>query len=415
MGALESAEDHIRKAEGRTGQGLPFTMEEYVARLERVREAMVRQGIDLLYLTAPESLYYLSGYQAEWYQAQSPEVWPPLSGLAVHNDHDNFILFDTEEEARMIQGTTISTDTRLFETVDLDVMLKTIRKSLAGEGWLGGVVGLEMRSYRPNRVVSEQLQAELERGGCRVVDATHLLRTLRGTKSPPELDCVQEAGRIADIGMRAAIDHMRTGMTELDVYAEVISAMARAGGENPGIPIPVLSGERSAWPHALASRKVIGPGEIVCIDICGVYQRYHANLARTFVMGEPDPRVAHMVDTSAGIVERARELISPNLPVSRFNATMKASYRKAGIWARRIWVGGYELGIAFPPDWVGEFVYDPEREAGEARFHPGTVVNYESNYYLPDGSGSIIIDTFVFDPSCAKALSEIRPGLIVVN
>lgn len=76
----------------------------------------------------------------EWYQAQSPEEWPPLSGIAVHVDHDKFILFDTEEEVVMIRYMTVSTDTRVFGSVDLDIMLDTIVGDLRTEGWVGEFV-----------------------------------------------------------------------------------------------------------------------------------------------------------------------------------------------------------------------------------------------------------------------------------
>jgi hypothetical protein len=78
---------------------VPFSVGEFDDRLTRVRQVMAREDIDLLYLGSPESMFYLSGYQAEWYQGQGPKDWLPLSGLALHMDHDQFILFDEEEEA----------------------------------------------------------------------------------------------------------------------------------------------------------------------------------------------------------------------------------------------------------------------------------------------------------------------------
>src|SRR5262249_27217268 len=78
---------------------IPFPGEEFRDRLTRIRRRMAGAGIDTLYLMAPESMYYLSGYQVEWYQAQSPKQWPASSALAVHVDHDNYILFDSEREA----------------------------------------------------------------------------------------------------------------------------------------------------------------------------------------------------------------------------------------------------------------------------------------------------------------------------
>ena len=75
---------------------VPFSAEEFKNRLTRIRKAMATAGIDMLYLMAPESMYYVSGYQAEWYQAQSPRQWPASSAIAVHVDHDHYILFDSE-------------------------------------------------------------------------------------------------------------------------------------------------------------------------------------------------------------------------------------------------------------------------------------------------------------------------------
>ena len=66
----------------------PFTASEYGERLDRLRAAMARDGIDLLYLTSSEALYYLSGYRAIWYQTLALGGWEPISGIAVQRDAD---------------------------------------------------------------------------------------------------------------------------------------------------------------------------------------------------------------------------------------------------------------------------------------------------------------------------------------
>src|SRR5215470_14617788 len=93
---------------------VPFSADEFQGRLQRIRKAMAGAGIDMLYLMSPESMYYVSGYQNEWYQAQSPKQWPASSAIAVHADHDRFILFDSEREAILGRIFTVATDTRLF-------------------------------------------------------------------------------------------------------------------------------------------------------------------------------------------------------------------------------------------------------------------------------------------------------------
>ena len=119
-----------------------------------------------------------------------------------------------------------------------------------------------------------------------------MVRELRWVKSPLERAAMREAAAIADAGMRAARDALAPGVTELEVYGEMVRALARAGGENTAITQPVLFGTKTNAAHALSTRRVLQPGEPVMIDLSGVRHRYHVNLARMFHLGEPEPDVA---------------------------------------------------------------------------------------------------------------------------
>ena len=395
---------------------IPFPLEEYRMRMARVKKEMARQKIDLLYCSAPESLFYLTGYENSWYEAQSCKEWPPLSGVAIKRDADKFILFDKAEEEILVQTYSIATDTRI-QRGDFPISrLEFIIKNLKEEGWLKNTVGLEKWSYRPNPAVSQMFQAALEKEGCKVVDASDIVREIRTIKSSQEMAYVRTAAKIADIGMKAAIEHIRPGMTELDVRAEMDYACAKAGGENPGLPTYVLAGQRSALAHGLASKHVIMPGDIVWLDLCGVYHRYHADVARTLSLGEPHPDVAKQIDLSAKAFPVLLKAIKPGCPVSEVNKAMEDYYKKVGIWGDSWWIGGYDLGIAFPPDWVGVFSYAPGTDSGDRTFPPGTVVNYESDFYLPQGAGlSPIMDTIIVNEYSAEILSKIPQDLIVAE
>ena len=94
---------------------------------------------------------------------------------------------------------------------------------------------------------------------------------------------------------------------------------------------------------------------------------------------------------------------------------MKNYLVDAGIWEERWWVGGYEMGIAFAPDWVGPFVYDADVTAGERCFEPGTVVNIECDFFLPKMAGlSLIIDTLVFEEADAALAHSVPQSLLIV-
>jgi Xaa-Pro aminopeptidase len=395
----------------------PFPPEEFKARLARLRRRMAEAGIDMLYLMAPESLNYLSGYQAMWLQAQSPPQWPASSAIAVHVDHESYVFFDSEREAVLGRILTHSTDTRFFPKNALRGSIGFVADQLAAAGWLKGTVGFEARSYRPNAVIAGQIRTAFQAKGATVVDGTDLLREVRWIKSPLEVACLKEAARIANIGLDAARDNIRAGRSELQVYGEIIRAMAAAGGENPSMTITVLSGAKSNALHGLATRRVIKPGEVVQVDLCGVYNRYHVDMARTFSVGDPDPYAADIANRAAVVMAELRAILKPNLLIRTFNEAAIRLLKDAGLWEQRGWIGGYEMGISLPPDWVGHVMYEPGADTNADRvFEPGTAVNYEHQFFLPRHQGQYFtVDSFLFEANEARGLSEHPFELVVVD
>ncbi|WP_163512163.1 M24 family metallopeptidase [Fodinicola acaciae] len=391
-----------------------FSIGEYQNRHQRLRQAMAEIDLDLIYLSSPEAICWLTGYQAEWYHGQSPSAWPALSGVAVHVDHDHWLHFETEDELLLARITSASTHIHLAGDRDL---LDGIISGLRHAGWVrsGTRVGLEMGSYRPNRLDSEAFQAAIEAAGGVISDATQIVRRARRHKSPQEISHIRTAQRIADIGMAAARSALQPGITELDVYAEIVYAMAKAGGENPGITMPVCSGAKSACVHALASRRKIMPGDIVNIDVSGVYFRYHANMARTFSLGEPDPVISDYIKPTLAALDIVRGHLKSGATVHQVMQPLQAYYQEVGVWDDRWWVGGYELGIAFPPDWVGEFVYDEDTDP-EAAFIENEVLNFEANFYLPKHAGLTMgINTLLVTPSGAEFLQSTPNDFFVIG
>lgn len=393
-----------------------FSRREYAQRLTRVREVMQRDGIDVLFLQSPESMCYLSGYESAWYQGESPVA--PVTTVAVHVDHDDFIFFDDYYHSIHARYHTVANDIRVHGGEYQQVFEEPydfIASELKAAGWLPGVTGFEMGSYRPNRYYSEKYQVAFEAHGARVIDATHIVREVRFVKSPQELACVETAARIADIGLQAAADTLRPGITELELWGEIFAAMTRAGGENQALPMLVSSGLKQVAGHSLASRKQIMPGEPVFVDVCGVFNRYHVDQSRMFSIGEPDREVMERINTSAGVFNALGEVLRPNVPVKEINRTVQAYYEEAGIWGEHSYIGGYELGIAFPPDWVGSFVYDVNEPDDDRLLVPGAIVNHEAQFYLPNLAGfSILIDTIRVRPHDAGFVSKFPHGLVVV-
>ena len=393
----------------------PFPLEEYRGRWERIRARMDAAGVRCLVLTAPESICYATGHAAEWYQANGPEGWVPGSCVVVHVDHDEPIQFDDEEEVTLVRFASVADDVRIGPGLGTE-MVDFVVGQLRAAGWLDGRVGVERRSYRPHPAAAAYTDAAFARAGAETVDATGVVRRVRRWKTPAELEVVREAQRVADVGMAAARDAMAPGVTELEVYGAMIYAMASAGGEVAAIPLPVVSGYRASTVHGMASRRKLEPGDVVNVDICGVVHRYHANMARCFSIGEPSAAVRERIDHVTGAVDVVAGKLRPGLPVRELLGTVEGYYRDTGLWGDEWWIGGYELGIAFPPDWVGDFYYDTDTDPGDETFRPGDVVNYEANFYLPEGKGlALCINTVSFEDDGAAFLQSTPSELFVVG
>ncbi|MBT6205082.1 MAG: aminopeptidase P family protein, partial [Rhodospirillaceae bacterium] len=387
-------------------------------RLTRIRQAMAKAKIDCLFLSSPESMYYLSGYVCMWYHTESPLEWSATNGIAVHVDHDRFIHFETEREAVVTRTFSCSKDTRYFPKDSYRDGIGFVADELKAEGWLKGNLGLEMYAMRPNRGVSDRFQAAFEEAGADVIDGSAILREVRWVKSPAEMACLTESARIATIGLQRAAEVLRPGVTELEVQGEITLALAKAGGELQAQMMPVLSGKKSLATHALATRRKMQVGETVALDVCGVHKRYHINAARTFSLGEPAADVKDVTDRAAAVMDVVRDCLRTNLPVRELNEKVKAHYDKEDLWTSRGWIGGYEMGIAFLSDWVGNFVYDPLSEKNADRlFEAGTAVNHEIQVFMPRHVGQFfMIESLLFEESGASlATPDVPYNLIVVE
>ena len=125
-----------------------FSKEEYRRRLGVVRQRMATSGIDLLYVTNPDHICYLSGYQAEWFQEGGPKTWSGTSGIAVHVDHDHYIHFENEDEKLNAEYTTWPDHLRIMPEHDISAGFSDwVVSNLADQGWIGKTVGLEYYSY----------------------------------------------------------------------------------------------------------------------------------------------------------------------------------------------------------------------------------------------------------------------------
>lgn len=383
---------------------LPFSVAEYDARADALRRAMRAAGVDLLLVTTPANLCYLTGYVASWYAPRLP------IGVIVAAHDTALVIVDWSRHADYIPLIALHDEIVL---VDYGTAAAALVGAVLARVSAGARVGLEWSAPTPVAAVLRDIADGLDRGDVAVVSGDHLVDDLRVYKSPAEMDRIRRAGTMLDAAFEELRRRLRAGMTELEVAALITSLLAERGSEVPAQHALVSSGP-TAWAdvHAFPSRRVIQRGEIVSVDACAVVDRYHANLSRAFIVDGENPRAEELLaagaDSLAVFCREARVGESPAAAMAAADLALRARVPAENIW----WAGGYGLGIAFPPSWVGH-TYLADDGPRRADLRPGYVSNFETVLYdRVAGFEAAAIDTLVVDESGIRALSRL-PRLLL--
>ena len=81
-------------------------------------------------------------------------------------------------------------------------------------------------------------------------------------------------------------------------------------------------------------------------------------------------------------------------------------------------IGGYDMGIAIPPDWVGHTFTKSSRGFTVANYHPGMATNFEMLFKAGadwrGGAGGGFIETMVMTSEGLEVLSSLARAITVV-
>ena len=390
----------------------PFPPSEYAERRRKVRAALSTKGLDAIYVTTPANLTYLTGYDMIWYHSRN------LTGLLIHADSDQTVWFDAVGHTTLVSTTPEIGEVVWFQRESVSTLIRQIARELGARALAKARIALEPWGYSPHGDIMGALEKALREGGADIADQSLLIERIRLVKSPLEVAVIRQAGAMADRAMAAARDAIVPGVMETEIEAAIMHSMMAHGGGYPGIRTMIGSGPRAGTHHSPASHRKIKNGDLVFIDFCSSLHRYHVNLNRTFSLGEADRRWTDLMRTSAGCMEAIIAGIKPGDPWSRVaklgDRYLEEKDLKKYLW----WAGGYALGIAVPPDWVGSFFAEPREEIPDQPLQPGMVFNYENQFDVwedwPGGSGAAYIETLLVTEAGLEILSALPRDLVVV-
>ena len=403
----------MKNTQDGTEWGPPFSEAEYAERLAKVKRAMAAKKIDLLFVSSPPNITYLTGYDSIWYRRTTP------TGLFIRLDQDKTLFVDSESHADLVKSGTGRFDEALFVSRrKYEPAVDLIADTLKERGWLKGTAAVERWSLAPHGIVLTSIERRMEAAGAKIADGSWLVDRAKMNKSPAEIACMRKAQAIADAAMTAVHKALKPGMTEIDIQGLAHYVMAQHGGEEPAIRSAVRTGPRGCVHHTPPSRRKIQRGDIVWVDFSGSYHRYHADLARIFSIDEPDKRWVDLYEKASKSIEVVVREIKPGDPMTKLHEVANAYIESVGLKKYAWLVGGYDMGIAIPPDWVGH-TFHSGLGFEAVDFEPGMTTNYENVFDIvmedwPGGNGGSYIDMLLMTRSGLEILSKLDRKMIVV-
>ncbi|MBC8330060.1 MAG: Xaa-Pro dipeptidase [Planctomycetes bacterium] len=181
----------------------------------------------------------------------------------------------------------------------------------------------------------------------------------RSSKSAYEVACIEEAGRKAGLGHRAAREAFLGGASELEIHHAYVQATGCVDAELPYESIVALN------PHGAilhyTGKRTERDGQVLLIDAGASHLGYASDITRTWAREDVDPDFQAMIEGMDKLELELCEMVQPGLPYPELQlaAHQKVADLLFGVGVLRL--GGQEavsqgLTAPFMPHGVGHFL-----------------------------------------------------------
>ncbi len=382
-----------------------FPREEFKARINAARLAMHQEKLDALLLFAPESHYYLTGFDTAGYVF--------FQCIVLVADDLPPILLTRRPDLVQAQRTSIVDDIRIWydnEGADPSLDLKAIleEQKLAGKR-----IGIELDNFGLTGKNHERVRVRLQ-DWCQLHDASHLVRTLRMIKSDSELTYVRRAAELADQSLQAMLDTAGPGVFEGDIAAAGSAVLFQGGGDPPpGGPV-LGSGDRALLVRSTTGFRHLDTVDQLTLEFASSYRHYCACLMRTVAVGKPNDRQREMFDVTEEALAQMTAAAVAGRPIGDIDRAHRRVFDKHGFAASRMSACGYSLGATYRPSWMDVppllYAENPTLAIpGMVFFLHAILINTPENLAMSIGHTIVIRD------DKAEVLSGLTPSYIVCD
>lgn len=359
-----------------------------MTRLERLREIMARQEVDLVVLAPGGHMSWLAGL------APHADERPLL--MAVSQEGEAVLIPELESESARRQ-----TDFPFFEWSDTDgpeEAFEHLLTELKVTNARSIALDEAMRADHAALVTKNLLNAKTS-----FSDET--IGALRMRKHSDEYAILKQNAQMADQAMKAAWGVMKAGMQEKEVV-EVVREHFKSLGAKPLFGI-IGAGANGAMPHHQTGETILREGDAVVMDIGAGYQGYSSDITRMAFLGEPTPEYIKVHEVVENAVQAAMEAARPGVEARQVDAAAREVIEKAGYGKYFFHRTGHGLGseVHEPPYITG---------SSETVLDETMVFSIEPGIYLPGKFGIRLEDIVILRSDGPEILSELPRTLHVI-
>lgn len=352
-----------------------------MTRLDRLRERMRAQNVDLVALAPGAHMAWLLGVRPH------ADERPLLACVTTRGV--GFLMPALEAESARQQ-----TDLPFFEWDDAAGPADAFEMLLADLG------ASNVRSVALDEAMRADhaalVQHRLSEAAYQFSEST--IGALRMRKEDAEYATLKRNAQTADVAMQAAWAAMAPGMSERQV-AEIVRDSFAAQGAKPLFTI-VGAGGNGAFPHHQTGDTVLKPGDAVVMDIGGGMDSYSSDITRMALIEEPPKGYSEIHAIVERAVEAAMQAARPGVKAHVVDDAARGVISEAGYGAFFVHRTGHGMGVE---------VHEPPyiTAASQTVLEEGMVFSIEPGIYLPDRFGIRLEDIVILRSDGPEILSDL--------
>lgn len=226
-------------------------------------------------------------------------------------------------------------------------------------------------------------------------------------KTAAEVAKVRRAQRETCAILESVYPLLQSGVPEKEIATELITRHLRAGAERMAFEPIVGSGPNGALPHARAGERPLQTGDLVVLDVGGMFDGYASDLTRTIAIGEPGDEARTAYDAVLRANEAAIVGARAGVTGTHLDTLARDVLRDDGLADYFTHSLGHGVGLD---------VHEWPRlsQAVEHTLSAGATVTIEPGVYLPGRFGIRIEDVIAITDEGCENLTPLSKDLVVL-